>query len=154
MQEQLKQSPIDAETAENLRIERGIARWGNELSEEVIPNEAGLDKWAINYTKGCYLGQEVISRIKSVGHVNRHLRGLLPAAGIGLEIGDKLFADPGSEKEIGRITSIGRSRRLDRTIALGYVRRGFDATGSTLQVRRNNTLIGPIEVRSLPFNSP
>ena len=153
VQEQLKQLPIDAETAENLRIEQGIARWGNELSEEVIPNEAGLDKRAINYTKGCYLGQEVISRIKSVGHVNRHLCGLLPAAGIGLETGDKLFADAESAKEIGRITSIGRTRRIDRPIALGYVRRGFDATGSTLQVRRNNILIGPIEVRSLPFNS-
>ena len=153
MLEQLKQSPVDSEAAENFRIEQGIARWGNELSEDVIPNEAGLDKRAINYTKGCYLGQEVISRIKSVGHVNRHLCGLIPAAGIALQIGDKLFSDLESKKEIGFITSIGWSRSLDRAIALGYVRRGFEAPGSTLQVRRNNTLIGPIEVRSLPFNS-
>lgn len=153
VREKLKQLPIDSQAAENFRIEQGIARWGKELSEEVIPNEAGLDKRAINYTKGCYLGQEVISRIKSLGHVNRHLCGLMPLAGVSIDLGDKLFSDEESKKEIGFITSIGRSRSLDCVIALGYVRRGFDAPGSTLQVRRNNTLIGPIEVRRLPFNS-
>jgi tRNA-modifying protein YgfZ len=153
VREKLQQLPIDPETAENFRIEQGIARWGKELSEEVIPNEAGLDKRAINYTKGCYLGQEVISRIKSVGHVNRHLRGLLPMAGVAIDPGDKLFSDEESKKEIGFITSVGQSRSLNRVVALGYVRRGFDAPGSTLQVRRNNTLIGAIEVRSLPFTS-
>ena len=153
VQGKLQQSPIDFQAAENLRIEQGIARWGYELSEEVIPNEAGLDQRAINYTKGCYLGQEVISRIKSVGHVNRHLCGLLPGAGVAPETGDKLFSDGESKKEIGFITSVGRLRLQDRVIALGFVRRGFDAPGSTLQVRRNNTLIGPIEVHSLPFNS-
>jgi folate-binding protein YgfZ len=150
--ERLQQSPIDPEAAENLRIELGIARWGSELSEDVIPTEAGLDQRAINFFKGCYLGQEVISRIKSVGHVNRHLRGFRPASGVVLGIGDKLSADEESTKEIGFITSIGQERFLDRTIALGYVRRGFDTPGSTLQVRRNNTLIGAIEVCSLPFN--
>jgi tRNA-modifying protein YgfZ len=150
--ERLQQSPLAAEAAENLRIEQGIARWGSELSEDVIPTEAGLDQCAINYFKGCYLGQEVISRIKSVGHVNRHLRGFRPAPGIVLGIGDKLYADEASTKEIGFITSIGQGRFLDRTIALGYARRGFDTPGSTLQVRRNNTLIGAIEVCGLPFN--
>src|SRR5205823_5260999 len=74
---QLKETPIDSGTLENLRIEQGIARWGNELSENVIPIEAGLDRNAISYTKGCYLGQEVISRIKSIGHVNRLLMRLM-----------------------------------------------------------------------------
>jgi tRNA-modifying protein YgfZ len=150
---QLKESPVDSETAEQLRIERGIARWGNELSENVIPTEAGLDKNAISYTKGCYLGQEVISRIKSVGHVNRLLRGLLPASGVAVEMGDKLFSSEQPNKEIGFITSVALNRSSGDAIALGYVKRGFDAPGSTLQVRRNNILIGPIEVRSLPFNS-
>lgn len=150
--ERLQQSPILPEAAENLRIKQGIARWGSELSEDVIPNEAGLDRNAINYFKGCYLGQEVISRIKSVGHVNRHLRGFRPFPGVILGIGDKLFADEESTKEIGFITSIGQDRFLDRPIALGFARRGFDTPGSTLQVRRNNTLIGATEVCSLPFN--
>jgi tRNA-modifying protein YgfZ len=153
IRERLNEEPIGAETLENLRIEQGIARWGRELSENVIPNEAGLDKHAISYTKGCYLGQEVISRIKSVGHVNRHLCGLLPVGDILVEAGDKLFGAAEASKEVGVITSVGRSRSLGRAIALGYVRRGFDAPGSTLQVRRNDTLLGSVAVCSLPFIS-
>jgi tRNA-modifying protein YgfZ len=153
IRERLNQVPIDAQALESIRIEQGIPRWGNELSESVLPNEAGLETRAISYTKGCYLGQEVISRIKSLGHVNRRLRGLLPAGGVFLESGDKLVGTDETGKEIGFITSVARSRALDRAIALGYVRRGFDVPGSILQVRRNNTLIGSIEVCSLPFNS-
>ena len=152
IRETLNIEPIDAEARENLRIEQGIARWGNELSETVIPNEAGLDQRAISYTKGCYLGQEVISRIKSLGHVNRHLRGLLPVGGLDLEPGDKLLG-AAEAKEVGLVTSVGRSRLFGRPIALGYVRRGFDASGSTLQVRRNGSLIGSVEVCSLPMIS-
>ena len=62
---------------ELLRIERGIPRWGNELSEETLPQEAGLDRIAVDFKKGCYVGQEVVSRIHSVGRVNRHLRGFV-----------------------------------------------------------------------------
>ena len=151
--ERLNQHPLDAEALETLRIEQGVARWGTELSENVLPNEADLDKRAISYTKGCYLGQEVISRIKSLGHVNRHLRGLLPASDILVQVGDKLIDATETGKEVGFITSVGRSRSLGRQIALGYIRRGFDAPGSTLQVRRNNTLIGSLQVCSLPFIS-
>jgi folate-binding protein YgfZ len=152
--EELKLSPLDAASVENFRIERGIARWPNELSENVIPQEAGLDERAISYTKGCYLGQEIVSRIKSVGHVNRHLRGLMPADNFSLQLGDKLRSGQEPHKEIGNITSVGWSSSAGRPIALGYVRRGFDSAGTTLQVERNNTLIGPIKVCSLPFDSP
>ena len=151
--ERLHQHPLDAEALETLRIEQGVARWGTELSENVLPNEADLDKRAISYTKGCYLGQEVISRIKSLGHVNRHLRGLLPASDTLVQVGDKLIDATETGKEVGFITSVGQSRSLGRLIALGYIRRGFDAPGSTLQVRRNNTLIGSLQVCSLPFIS-
>jgi len=151
--EGLKQHPIGAEAIETLRIEQGIARWGSELSETVLPNEADLDKRAISYTKGCYLGQEVISRIKSLGHVNRHLRGLLPARDLSVQVGDKLVDATEASKEVGFITSVGQSRSLGQPIALGYIRRGFDAPGSTLQVSRNNTLIGSLQVCSLPFIS-
>jgi folate-binding protein YgfZ len=153
IREKLNQAPIDAEALENFRLEQGIPRWGSELSESVLPNEAGLDQRAISYSKGCYLGQEVISRIKSLGHVNRHLRGLRPAGDIVLEAGDKLIGTDEAGKEVGLITSVGRSRSLESAIALGYVRRGFDVPGSILQVRRNNTLIGSVEVCSLPFHS-
>ena len=153
IQEILKQSPGEAQAAENLRIEQGIARWGFELSEMVLPQEAGLADRAISFTKGCYLGQEVISRIKSIGHVNRHLRGLVPADGVLIEPGDKLFHSEDTAKETGYVSSVGRTRKGARTIGLGFIRRGFEVDGTTLQVRRNNTLIGPITVRSLPIKS-
>jgi len=143
---------LTSDVAENLRIERGIAAWGNELSENVIPNEADLQNRAISYTKGCYLGQEVISRIKSIGHVNRHLRGLVPAGDIFPERGDKLVADAQSMKEVGSITSVGRSRKSSLAIALGFVKRGHDEPGTVLRLSRNNSLIGFVEVRSLPLD--
>ena len=75
--------------AETLRIEAGVPRWGAELNEDTLPPEAGLDRAAIDYHKGCYIGQEVISRIKSVGHVNRSLTGFASAAPLaaGMESG-------------------------------------------------------------------
>jgi folate-binding protein YgfZ len=148
----LKEEPLAPDATENLRIERGIAAWGNELSENVIPNEAGLQDRAISYTKGCYLGQEVISRIKSVGHVNRHLRGLVPAGDVLPERGDTLVADAQSMKEIGLITSVGRSGKSNLAIALGFVKRGHDEPGIVLQLSRNNSLIGSVEVHSLPLD--
>jgi folate-binding protein YgfZ len=148
--ESLKEQPVTSEVAENLRIERGIAAWGNELSENVIPNEADLQDRAISYAKGCYLGQEVISRIKSIGHVNRHLRGLVPAGDLFPEPGDKLIADAQSMKEVGSITSVGRSGRSGHAIALGFLKRGHDEPGTVLQLSRNNSLMGFVEVRSFP----
>ena len=64
---------ITAEEWETIRIEAGLPRWGVELTEDTIPVEAGLDRRAISYDKGCYIGQETIARIKTYGHVNRCL---------------------------------------------------------------------------------
>jgi tRNA-modifying protein YgfZ len=145
---------LDPEQAEQLRIERGIPIWGAELSEEVIPAEAGLDESAISFTKGCYLGQEVISRIKSIGHVNRHLRGMLLIKGISPVPGDQLCTADKPEKSLGRITSVSPANR-DAPFALGYVRRGFDQPGTILEIRRRDSsdLLGSVEIRRLPLTS-
>ena len=58
---------------ETLRIARGLPRWEVDVGPETLPPEAGFESDAISSTKGCYIGQEVISRLRSVGHVNRHL---------------------------------------------------------------------------------
>ena len=123
-----------------LRIEAGIPRFGVDMDENTIPNEAGLEARAISYTKGCYIGQETISRIKSLGHVNRHLVGLKLAAPI--SPGEKLLADG---KEIGYITSPAISPRLG-AIALGYVRRGFEPPGTIVAVAGEKAT-----VKALPF---
>ncbi|HEY5704791.1 MAG TPA: glycine cleavage T C-terminal barrel domain-containing protein [Terrimicrobiaceae bacterium] len=104
---------------ELLRIERGIPRWGNELSEDTLPQEAGLDQFAVDFRKGCYVGQEVVSRIHSVGRVNRRLYGFVgdfdPLRG-----STATLAASGGQK-VGRLTSAAYHPELQKTIALGYV---------------------------------
>ena len=147
----LQENVLEPEQVETFRIESGIPEWGHELSEAVIPNEAGLDKRAISYTKGCYVGQEVISRLKSLGHVNRSLCGVQLISGSTLTVGDKLVNDSG--QQIGTVTSAAKSERLKGWIGLAYVRRNFAQPGSGyhLQHPNNSDLIGTAELRSLPF---
>jgi folate-binding protein YgfZ len=64
---------LSTEAAESLRIRAAWPAWGHELETGMLPPEAGLDAWAVSYNKGCYIGQEVLSRIKSIGRVNRRL---------------------------------------------------------------------------------
>src|SRR5262249_8375640 len=89
----------DEACAEVLRIERGIPRWGKELTQEIIPIEANLERRAIDYEKGCYIGQEVISRIKMSGQTNKRLCGLI---GDQLEEGMKLVVGMPGMEIIGR----------------------------------------------------
>lgn len=133
---------IDGEMLELLRIEAGLPRWGAELDEETLPAEAGLDRTAVDFHKGCYVGQEVISRIKSVGRVNRQLRGF--TADAPLTPGETLLA---GGIEAGRITSAAWSFALARPIALGYVKRAAAADSLT-------TAGGaPVQLHDLPFTS-
>ena len=147
----LQEKVLEIDQIEAFRIEQGIPEWSKELGEDVIPNEAGLDRRAISYTKGCYVGQEVISRLKSLGRVNRKLRGVQLISGSTLTAGDKLVNDSG--QLTGTVTSASKSERLAGWIGLAYLKRNFDQPGSRyhLQPPNNSDLIGTAEVRSLPF---
>ena len=123
----------DEECAEVFRIERGIPRWGRELTDQIIPTEANLEATSIDYSKGCYIGQEVISRIKMSGQTNKRLCGLISISGAPLRPGMRLVPDEGDGKEVGWITSATRSPRLEKEIALGYVKRGFNSVASRFQ---------------------
>ena len=141
----------DADCAEVLRIERGIPRWGSELTDEIIPTEANLEASAIDYAKGCYIGQEVISRMKMSGQTNKRLCGLLPIDAAAPAAGMRLMADG---KDVGWITSVAQSARLGRSIALGFVKRGFQASGTRLKLQAvdGTALAGThVEVAALPF---
>ena len=81
---------FDAASAEIFRIEYGIPRWGCELTEEIIPIEANLEERTVDYEKGCYIGQEVISRIKMSGQTNKRLCGLISLHDAALLPGMKL----------------------------------------------------------------
>jgi glycine cleavage system T protein len=117
--------PVGLEALEGLRIETGIPRYGIDMDENTFPPEAGLEEKAISYTKGCYVGQETIARIKTYGQVHRKLMGLIlqggpPPKGTFSHHGDKVFQD---EDEIGFVTSSAYSPVLNQNIALGYIRR-------------------------------
>ena len=144
---------FDAASAEVFRVEEGIPRWGHELTEEIIPIEANLEARAIDYEKGCYIGQEVISRIKMSGQTNKRLCGLASLRGAPLLTGMKLTATGEKSKEAGWITSATRSERLGREIALGYVKRGFNSTATRLDAIKpeNPSIIARVEIVDLPF---
>ena len=122
----------DSDAAEVMRIVQAIPRWGREWTNEIIPIEANLEQRAIDYQKGCYIGQEVISRIKMSGQTNKRLCGLIPLDALPLQPGMKLAAPSASGKEVGWITSATRSERLGKEIALGYVKRGFNSVNTRL----------------------
>ncbi len=140
----------DADVAENLRIERGLPRWGRELTEEIIPAEANLESAVIDYAKGCYIGQEVISRIKMSGQTNKRLCGLVCAGEVPLAAGMRLLT-PDEGKDVGWITSVAESPRCGRQIALGYVKRGAQSTGNRLEARGGDGPGTAAEIVPLPF---
>ena len=119
---------------ETVRIEAGIPRFGADMDETNLPQECGIEARAVSYTKGCYIGQEVLNRIHSMGHVNRELRGLRLADDLkSLPMkADKLFQN---DKEVGHVTSAVHSPMLNANLALGYVRREAGTMGMELKLR-------------------
>lgn len=113
------------------RIEAGIPRWGAELDENVLPNEAWLERTAISYRKGCYLGQETVARLKTYGHVNRHLVALLLPIGCPVAPGAAVRS---GEEVVGKVTSAIDSARRGRRVALAFVKREHEAPGVLLAV--------------------
>ena len=146
---------FDASSAEIFRIEYGIPRWGRELTEEIIPIEANLEERTVDYEKGCYIGQEVISRIKMSGQTNKRLCGLISLHDAALLPGMKLARASDKGKEAGWVTSAARSERLGKEIALGYVKRGFNTPGANLDAFASKdsgaVVATPVEVVPLPF---
>jgi folate-binding protein YgfZ len=144
---------LDSAAAEVMRIEQSIPQWGRELTEEIIPIEANLEQRTIDYEKGCYIGQEVISRMKMSGQTNKRLRGLISLSDLPLQPGMKLAASSAAGKEVGWTTSATRSERIGKEIALGYVKRSFNNPGTKLDAfsAENFAKPIPVEVVPLPF---
>lgn len=148
---------IDSAAAEVMRIEQGLPRWGRELTDDIIPIEANVERRTIDYEKGCYIGQEVISRMKMSGQTNKRLCGLVSLNNAPLQPGMKLVAPSASGREAGWITSATHSERVGKQIALGYVKRGFNSVGTTLDAlvpgdsatQKANAI--SVEVVPLPF---
>jgi len=136
-----------SEVAETLRIEAGIPRFGIDMDETRVVTETNLDD-AVSFTKGCYIGQEIIARIKYRGHVARKQTGVLLEQDVALESGAKILSD--DAKEIGSITSATISPRLKQTIALAYVKYDYLAPGTKVKVVSGGEQF-PATVNKLPF---
>jgi folate-binding protein YgfZ len=109
--------PADEDAAEIRRVETGRPRYGVDLDDSVIPQEAGLNARAVSFTKGCYVGQETVARLHYRGKPNRHLRGLRLDGPV--ETGTALML---GEREVGRLGSVVESP-AHGWIALAIVRR-------------------------------
>ncbi len=140
---------LPVEALEAIRIAHGLPRWGAELSSDVLPQEARLEDRCLDFHKGCYIGQEVISRIKSVGRVNRLLCAMVAEADETPEAGDLLFFE---DREVGQVTSVAKNLQLARMTALGYVKRDAVAPGTRLRAGKSEkTLSSHLEIRETPL---
>lgn len=120
--------PVGREAVEVRRLELGLGRYGIDWGETTNPLEAGLDRM-LDYTKGCYVGQEVVAKATYIGHVNKRLVRLSwegePAAADTTLLGGK---------SPGRVTSSARVPGTNRVLALGVVRRDVTAAGTKLRL--------------------
>jgi folate-binding protein YgfZ len=123
-------TPAGLTAHEAVRVAAGLPRQGLDIDERTIPQEAFLERDAVSFTKGCFLGQELVCRIDTRGHVNRFLRGFrltggpydtTPPSGAGILLGDK---------EVGALTSVATSE--SGVLALGYLRREVELPAEVL----------------------
>ena len=134
------------EAAEVCRIETGFPAYSQDITEDNLPQEIDRNEQAINFTKGCYLGQETVARIDALGHVNRKLRGL--------RFDSATVPPPGSEisvdgKRAALVTSSCYCPAYESALALGFVQRGYDDPGQILE-----SPTGTATVSALPFEIP
>ena len=139
-------APVGLTALDSLRIEAGVPRYGAELSDSIFPGEAELEQ-AISFEKGCYIGQEIVARMKYRGHPNRLLRGFEIASDNPPQSGDRLFD---GDKEIGWMTSAVVSPTFGKTIGMGYIRVAFTDEGSQVELETVNGRVDAT-VQLLPF---
>ena len=137
---------MDESECEVLRVENGIPRWGRELTPGIIPPEANLEARAIDYEKGCYIGQEVISRMKMSGQSRQRLCGLTSETALvpGMEV-------HAGTKVVGRVTSAVFSQRMNSYIALAMIKRGYTEPGTSLVMLADGAETG-VSIVTLPFS--
>jgi aminomethyltransferase len=133
-------TPADGESVRVVRLEHAKPRYGEDIFDTTLPQET-QQTHALNFTKGCYIGQEIVERIRSRGHVNRLLVGLRIDATEPPTAGTKLSADGA---EAGEITSAAFSPALGKVVALGYVRAQFAAPNTALKAGDCSAITTPV----------
>jgi aminomethyltransferase len=133
--------PVDEESARVVRLEHAKPRYGEDIFDSTLPQET-QQSHALHFSKGCYIGQEIVERIRSRGHINRLLVGLHIDAGVAPMAGTKLSAIDGAE--VGEITSAAFSPALEKVVALGYVRAQYAAQGTQLKAGGASAVTVPV----------
>jgi folate-binding protein YgfZ len=139
--------PVGYDALEILRIEAGLPRYGVDMDDTNVVTETTLDD-AVSYTKGCYVGQEIIARIKYRGHVAKKLSGIAFEQAVKVEANAPIKSP--DDKDIGRLTSKTYSPHLGRTIALGYLKYDYLAPGTEVKIIAGNEEF-VAQVMDLPF---
>jgi len=139
--------PVGYDALEILRIEAGLPRYGVDMDDTNVVTEAALDD-AVSYTKGCYIGQEIIARIKYRGHVAKKSTGLVFDQLVKVEANANIKST--DDKDIGRITSRTYSPHLGRTVALAYLKYDYLAPGTSVKLVCGDEELNA-HVTELPF---
>jgi folate-binding protein YgfZ len=141
--------PAGMDALNSIRLECGIAWFGQDYDDKQIPHEAGLEHSHISYEKGCYTGQEIVERVRSRGHANRRLTELGFLSDVAPVPGVKLLF---GENEIGNVTSAAFSPALGRPIGLGYLRREHSAAGTQLDASGipAEVIVPPLVTKKIP----
>jgi len=135
-------SPVGFEALELQRIVSGIPLYGVDIRDRDLPQETEQTR-ALNFNKGCYIGQEIVERIRSRGAVHRKFSGFSMETNTGVVAGSKVSM---ADKEVGEITSIASLGVGQPACALGYIRREISIPGKDVQIGSTKA-----EVRELPF---
>ena len=128
----------DAEAARAVRIENGKPRYGEEITERFLLQETGVMR-AVNFSKGCYLGQEIVERVRSRGQVHRHLMPVRIDGALAAGVGTKLTANG---KELAEVVSAVFSPGLNKVVAMAYVRTDAAKPGFELHAGESRAVVG------------
>jgi folate-binding protein YgfZ len=145
-------TPVGSEALEANRILRGIPLYGVDIRERELPQETEQAR-ALNFTKGCYIGQEIVERIRSRGNVHRKFTGFVVEGTAKISPGAKIVAD---EKEVGEITSTITLQvpGSSRTVALGYIRREAGTSGREVMIGEARATVAQMPLDLAAMSEP
>ena len=142
---------LTPDSVDRLRIIHGVPAWNSEMNEDTLPQEARLETTSVDFDKGCYVGQEVVSRLKSVGRVNKRLHGFIGQFETPAQTRLQLHPVRKPETIAGHITSIASHFDMAQALALGYLNRQSEEL-TRFEVRdENGCLLGGVERREFPI---
>jgi aminomethyltransferase len=139
--------PFGTQALDILRVEAGLPKMGQDLTENIVPPEANLEGKSFSLTKGCYPGQEVVARMDTYGSVRRRLVGLVLRESTVPAPGAKIYS---GDRELGWVSSAVLSPAVGKAIALGFPLRDFAKPGMDLEVETDGQRL-PATVHELPF---